>query len=81
MATAEISAAIQARIEEVNDSQVPAMNRLRALGVPEPMIQRAAKAEEDAYEVAELTIITWAREEHNFSDEDAVRFLNGKKQM
>ena len=78
--TAENRTTIQARIEGVSERQIATMNRLRDLGIPEEMIQRAAKATEEVYEAAELAIVTWTREQHEMSEEDAVLVLNGKKQ-
>lgn len=60
----ETSSAIQARIEGLQEAQIPVVNRLRKLGVPNGL--------------AETDIIDWAMEEWSLSEEGALLILNGK---
>ena len=89
--TSETSQIIQARIEGLDVAQVPAVNRLRSLGIPEDYIESAvtAKAEsrrtslspEDLqldYDHAEGEIIAWGMRQWEVSQENALLILNGK---
>lgn len=78
LSASETRSIIQARIEGVQPEQTAAINRLRGLGVPEPLIRDAAHASGIEYLDAESAIIFWASREWNFPEASVLLILNGK---
>lgn len=88
LSESETSTAIQARIEGLQEAQIPAINRLRALGIPDDMIYAAALAtntcdlgaRKEDYESAEAAIIAWGCKEWTQSEAGVLLILNGEAQ-
>lgn len=73
----ETSSVLQAGIEGLQIGQIPVVNRLRNLGVPEDLIGAATRAENDAFGRACDLIIAWVSKEWQQTEEGALMILNG----
>jgi hypothetical protein len=75
----ENSGVLQLQIQGVQHrSQLPAVERLRSLGVPANLVQAAAMATtQKKFDSVEALIIVWAREEWKLDEESALRVLSG----
>lgn len=76
----ENQAVIQARIEGLYEQQIPVVNRLHLLGVPDVLISSAMCAEPTslAYELAEESIVMYIRGSCRINEKEALLLLNGK---
>lgn len=80
--SSETRTGLQAKIEGVEVPQIPAINRLRSLGVPERLIAAVTSARSQrACNSATDAIVAWSREAWELSEEDTLLVLNGEKQL
>ncbi len=77
----ENQAVIRARIEGLSTWQVPVVDRLRKLGIPDDLIGSATESQENSsdYLAAENAIIAYLRGARRIDEDEALLLLNGKK--